>query len=641
MVEKPPPELLKTTSKHLRKLSKHLRRLSKLLRKLSKLPKIPSKLVKAFSKISEVLPNSLSERGFLLFLYENNFTMKQIFLVLLFFTAFLSLFSQEKYPKNYFRNPLDIPIILAGTFGELRSNHFHSGIDIKTQRKEGLPVYAAAAGYVSRIKVAQFGFGKAIYVTHPNGYTTVYAHLSKYATKIDKYVKKIQYEKERFQTGSLFFKKDTFPIKKGEIIAFSGNTGSSGGPHLHYEIRNTKTENVLNPFVFGIEVEDTKSPIFQSLKIYPLSNNSRINSRNKSLILPIKNIKKRENRVDRIAASGRIGFGVSVFDLLDKASNKNGIYSLELLVNGKRFYYHNVTEFSFSESKFINLHIDYPHYKKYKVRYQKTFKEPKNELSTYANLIDNGKLNIKEGLNYTVKIIAKDYKGNRSSLKIPITGVKSTSIFQQPKDTTAFKIIAANFQKFKKENITVAFPKNTFYEDFYLDFNVEKGVAKIHRPTIPLDKSFTLTFDVSKYSETEKQVLYIANLEYPKYPRFQNTRKKDSTFYTTTKTLGNYALVTDKQKPEIKLLSFKDKQWISKHKVLKVKILDSGSGIKDYSATLDGEWILMEYNHKKKIVTYNFSDKNLVGYKHVFKIMVSDNVGNTNTLSATFFKKQF
>lgn len=565
--------------------------------------------------------------------------MKKTFLLLLYFTSFLS-FSQEEYPKNYFRSPLGIPIVLSGTFGELRSNHFHSGIDIKTQGKEGLNIYAAADGYVSRIKVTQFGFGKAIYITHPNGYTTVYAHISKFADEIEKYVKKIQYKKERYQTGNLFFKEEKFPVQKGDIIAFTGNTGSSSAPHLHYEIRNTKTEKIINPLAFGLQVADTKPPIFQSLKVYPLNNISRINNQNKSFILPIKNIEKGEYRVERISAAGTIGFGVSLFDRLDKASNKNGIYSLEMFVNGKRFYYHDVATFSFSESKFINLHIDYPHYKKYKKRYQKTFKETKNELSTYENLINSGKINIKNGLSYTLKIIAKDYKGNTSTLIIPVLGKESNPVFQQSKDTTEFKIVAANFHKFKKENVTIAFPKNTFYEDLYLNFKVEKGVAKIHTPTLPLNKSFTLTFDVSNYSKTEKQHLYIANLEYPKYPRFQNTRKKDSTFYTTTKQLGNYALVADLQKPKINLLFFKDKQWISKHNTLKVKISDIGSGIKDYRATIDGKWILMEYNHKKNILTYNFSDKKLVGSKHIFKIVVSDNVGNTNTLSATFFKKQ-
>ena len=565
--------------------------------------------------------------------------MKQTVLLFTFLST-LFCFSQEKYPQNYFRNPLGVPTVLAGTFGELRSNHFHSGVDIKTQGKEGLKVYAPADGYVSRIKVGQYGYGKALYVTHPNGFTTVYGHLSKYADKIQDYVKAIQYKKENYETGNLFFKEDKFPVKKGEIIAFSGDTGSSGGPHLHFEFRDTKTEHIINPLFFGLKPIDTKPPTLLALKAYPLNNSARINNQNKSFVVPLKSLGNGEYKVDKIAASGSIGFSVRVFDRLDKATNKNGIYSLEMFVNGKRFYHHHVETFSFAESKFINLHIDYPHYKKYKKKYQKTYKETANKLSTYDSLINNGKINIKNGLNYNIEIIAKDYNGNASSLKIPVIGKESNTIFMKPKDTTAYKIIAKNFQKFTQKNVTVAFPKNTFYEDLYLDFKVDKGVAKIHTPTIPLDKSFTLTFNVAKYSETAKQQLYIANVENAKYPWYQYTRKKDSTFYTTTKTLGKYALVSDTYKPKISILYLKNNQWISKSKTIKVKITDRGSGIKNYRATIDGKWILMEYNHKKKILTYNFSDKKLVGSKHIFKIVVSDNVGNTNTLSTTFFKKQ-
>lgn len=565
--------------------------------------------------------------------------MKRLFLVFILFLSFKGI-CQEKYPQNYFRNPLNIPIVLAGTFGELRSNHFHSGIDIKTQGKEGFKIYAAADGYVARIKVAQFGFGKALYINHPNGYTTVYAHLSKYAKDIQEYVKAIQYKKESYATGNLFFKEAKFPVKKGQLIAYSGDTGSSGGPHLHYEIRDTKSEHVINPLFFGLEVADAKPPVFQSIKVYPLNNSSRVNHQNRDFIIPIKNIAKGKYVADRISASGSIGFGISTFDRLNLAPNKNGIYSLEMLVNGKRFYYHDVETFSFSESKFINLHIDYQHYKKYRRRYQKTYKETQNKLSTYHDLINNGKINVKNGFTYSVEIIAKDFAGNTTSIKIPVSGKKSNSIFSKPKDSTNFKIIAKNFNKFKQKNVTIAFPKNTFYNDVYLDFKVEKGIAKIHTPTIPLDKRFTLTFNVSKYSETEKQHLYIANLEYPKYPRYQYTRKKDSTFFTTTKILGNYALVADVIKPKVKLLYFKDQQWISKFKTLQVKISDIGSGIQNWRATIDGKWILMQYNHKKRVLTYNFNDKKLVGSKHIFKIVVSDNVGNTNSLSATFFKKQ-
>ncbi len=549
-------------------------------------------------------------------------------------------FSQEKYPKNYFQNPLDIPLELSGTFGELRSNHFHAGLDIKTQGKVGFKVFAVADGYISRIKVQQYGYGKTIYITHPNGYTSVYGHLSKFNTKIDAYVKRIQYKKENYETGNIFPKKEAFILKKGQIIAYSGDTGGSGGPHLHFEIRNTKSEHVINPMLFGISIPDSKLPTIQSLLGYPLSEDARINKQNNSHEISIKHMGNGKYIADRITASGTIGFGVHVFDRLDNAWNKNGIYSLEMLVNGKRHYYHDVSTFSFAESKYLNLLIDYSYYKRYKRRIQKTFKENKNELSIYKGLINNGKINIKSGFNYTIEIIAKDIIGNSSSLKIPVIGKKSNAVFKKQKDTTAYKIIADNFQKFKKENITIAFPKNTFYQDIYLDFKVDSGVAKVHTPSIPLNKSYTLTFNVSKYTAQEKEQLYIVNTEYAKYPRYVNTRKKDTTFYTTTKTLGKYTLKMDTLKPDVKILYIDNKQWITSAKTLKVKVSDVDSGIKNWRATIDDSWILMQYNHKKGVLTYNFSDKILVGSKHIFKLVLSDNVGNTTERSITFFKKQ-
>ena len=549
-------------------------------------------------------------------------------------------FSQEKYPKNYFQNPLDIPLELSGTFGELRSNHFHAGLDIKTQGKVGFKVFAVADGYISRIKVQQYGYGKTIYITHPNGYTSVYGHLSKFNTKIDAYVKRIQYKKENYETGNIFPKKEAFILKKGQIIAYSGDTGGSGGPHLHFEIRNTKSEHVINPMLFGISIPDSKLPTIQSLLGYPLSEDARINKQNNSHEISIKHMGNGKYIADRITASGTIGFGVHVFDRLDNAWNKNGIYSLEMLVNGKRHYYHDVSTFSFAESKYLNLLIDYSYYKRYKRRIQKTFKENKNELSIYKGLINNGKINIKSGFNYSIEIIAKDIIGNTSSVKIPVIGKKSNAVFKKQKDTTAYKIIADNFQKFKKENITIAFPKNTFYQDIYLDFKVDSGVAKVHTPSIPLNKSYTLTFNVSKYTAQEKEQLYIVNTEYAKYPRYVNTRKKDTTFYTTTKTLGKYTLKMDTLKPDVKILYIDNKQWITSAKTLKVKVSDVDSGIKNWRATIDDSWILMQYNHKKGVLTYNFSDKILVGSKHIFKLVLSDNVGNTTERSITFFKKQ-
>lgn len=561
------------------------------------------------------------------------------FLFLLFVFANSSLIAQKEYPTNYFRSPLDIPLSVSGTFGELRNNHFHAGIDIKTQRRTGLPVYATANGYVSRIKVAIWGYGKAIYVRHPNGYTTVYAHLSKFEGGIEPYVKNIQYNKKSYETGNIYPKENEIMVKKGQIIGYSGRTGGFVAPHLHYEIRDTKTEKIINPMLFGLKIKDSIAPIIKKLMAYPIESSSRINKSPQSRILPIKKDSLDNYITDRISAYGKISFGVNVFDRLGKELNNNGVFSIEMIVNGKRHYYHDLETFSFAESKYINLLIDYPHYAIHKSKIQKTFKEDANSLSIYKDLINNGVLDVKEGLNYIIKIIVKDFKGNSSSIKIPVVGMKSNQIIQQQRDTTNYKIIKNKFQKFTQNGVTIAFPKNTFYKDVYLDFSTNGKTATIHKPIIPLDKSFTITFDSTLYKKSDVDHMYIANINKEKYPYYQKTRKRENKLFTTTKTLGKYTLLTDNQEPKIYNCNFKNGDWISNYQYLTIKISDLQSGIKSYDAFIDNDWILMEYDVKNKKLSYNFKDKQLVGTKHIFKLVVSDNVGNTNTYSSTFYRK--
>lgn len=562
--------------------------------------------------------------------------MKKIIFLLLMVSA--TAFAQN-YPLDYFRSPLDIPLRLAGTFGELRNNHFHAGIDIKTNRRIGLPVYATADGYISRIKVAIWGYGKVIYINHPNGYTTVYAHLNKFGDEIQEYVKNIQYGKESYETGNIFPKKDQFIVTKGQIIGYSGRTGGFVAPHLHYEIRNTKTEKIINPLLFGIKIKDSIAPKIKKLIAYPIGLNSKINKSLKNQSLSIKKDSLNNYTANRLTASGKIGFGINVYDLLGKELNKNGIYSLEMKINGKRKYYHDVETFSFAESKYINLLIDYEHYSRYKSRIQKTFREKENKLSIYEGLIQDGGISIKGGYNYQFEIIAKDFIGNSSSLKIPVIGLESETMINQQRDTTAYKIVKNKFQKFSKDGVTIAFPKNTFYKDFFLDFSVNEKIARVHKPIIPLDKKFTITFDSIMYKKSELDHIYIANMNNKKYPYYMDTRKKSDKIFTTTKTLGDYGLLVDNQIPKIYNPNFKINDWMSRSRYLTIKISDSQSGIKSYEAFIDNEWILMEYDVKKKKLSYDFRDKKLVGSKHIFKLVVSDNVGNTNTYNSTFYRK--
>jgi len=533
---------------------------------------------------------------------------------------------------------LNIPLILAGTFGELRTNHFHSGLDFKTQQKEGFDVLASAEGYVSRIKISHWGYGKAIYITHPNGYTTVYGHLKKFNKTIESYIKAKQYQKESFEI-QVFPKPHELLVKKGEMIALSGATGGYVGPHLHFEIRNTITEKPINPLLFGFKIKDSRAPQINVLMGYPLSDDAQINQYNAPIKLNYKKMASGVLLADKIQASGFISFGVNTFDRQDDAWNKNGIYNLKMLLNDALVYEHEVASFSFAKSRQLNLLIDYERYKDLNQRVQRCYITPKNELSIYKTSVNKGQLYIEEGLTYTVKIIASDINGNKTTLQIPILGKKQAIVVPKKDLTTAYPIVAAGFNKFMLGDITIAFPKNTFYEDTFLDLNVKDSVAHIHKPIIPLHKKYTLTFDVSNFTPQQRKQLFIAKYSNKDEPFYVKTIKKELSFYTTSKDLGKHKLLIDDEKPTIQFLSFKNKQWISSKQALKVKITDEISGIKEYRGEINGQWILMEYSPKTKTLSYNFKDKKFTTAKHELKIVLIDNVGNKTVKTGVFNRK--
>lgn len=526
---------------------------------------------------------------------------------------------------------------LSGTFGELRSNHFHSGLDIKTQQKEGFKVLSVADGYVSRIKISHWGYGKAVYITHFNGYTSVYAHLKKFSPKIEAYIKKQQYKKESFEI-QLYPSTTDLQLIKGEVIAYSGSTGGFVGPHLHFEIRDNQSRPI-NPMHFGITVKDDIKPSINTLMVYPIDSLSQVNKSNAPLQLPFKKLNNGNLLANKISASGKIGFGINVFDRLNGALNKNGIYSLEMLVNGKQYYKHEVEKFSFAESKYINLLIDYERNENLKQRVQQCFIHPESKLSIYSQNPSKGYIDIKDGNSYNVEIVAKDFVGNTKKLIIPVQGKNDTIRIKKSIKETPYYIKHKEFNKFSKDGITVAFPKNTFYDDFFLDFKVENGEVFVHEKTKPLHKKYTLTFDVSNYPKEARKNLFIASYNSKGYPSYSKTVKKENTFYTSTKKLGKYTLLSDNEKPKLYLKNIKNNQWVTNYKKLVLKTSDNLSGIKSYRGEIDNEWILLEYNPKYGTLTYDFSDKKLVGSKHLLKVIVEDNAGNTNTLEKTFYRK--
>lgn len=531
---------------------------------------------------------------------------------------------------------MTIPIVLAGTFGELRSSHFHAGIDFKTQNKEGIPVHSAAEGYVSRIKVALFGYGKAVYVTHPNGYTTVYAHLKKFNEKITSFLKKKQYQQESFEI-QLFPKKDFLKIEKDEIIGYSGNTGSSAAPHLHFEIRDTKTEQIINPMHFGLLASDHKKPIISGLRGMVLNDTSHVSYSGISVPLQLKKTEEGNYYCQPLQAYGRIGFSVHTFDQQDAALNKNGIYKMEMRVNGKTFYAHKMETFSFEESKFINLLIDYPYRYYHNKSFQKTYIHPKNKLSIYDKTDEKGYLTIEDGKTYHIEIDVSDYNRNTARIRFSIHGKKAKSNILPSEKITNHLIRSEHAYKLKTKALEVVFPKNSCYDDFYLDFEERDDKFKIHEPSVPINKTFKIRFDVHHIPDSTRKKTYIASIAKDKYFNYCKTHKTDSIFSTETKSLGTYQLLQDWKKPNIYKWNFYPNQNVSHLKTLSLHCKDEDTGIKAYRGEIDGNWILMEYNPKTNQFTYDLSEKLLNKGKHTFTFIAEDHVGNTSMYSSLFY----
>ncbi len=564
------------------------------------------------------------------------FFMRYILFIFLLISTFSE--SQNKYPQDYFCPPLEIPLILSGTFAELRSNHFHSGLDIKTKQRVGLKVKASASGYVSRIKVSHYGYGKALYITHPNGYTTVYAHLQKFAPKIEAYIKQHQYKQESYEI-ELFPKAEDLRIESEILIAYSGNSGGSGGPHLHYEIRDN-AERPINPMLFGIDIKDTTKPMITSIYAYPIDNNSSINQSNKKQKLHLIPLKSGDYTVKNIEAFGKIGFGVSSTDRQDLAANKNGVASIQTFLNGSKNFEIDFKRFSFDESKHINKLIDYEHYKTKKERIQKLYKD-NNPLSMYKSVINNGYLIIKDSVHSVYKIRVNDYKNNDIWITVSIKGKKNKLKEVQTNNSQTSQLVHANeTTNLKEGNISVNIYKGTFYEDCNLNFKIKNDTLTLHKDVIPLQKSYNINFDISKYNIEDKSKLYISRLVgYKNAPYYIATKRKENTLIGTTKTLGTFALTRDDSNPNITAINFKKGQWLSKFRYLKVKIDDKGSGVSNYRATVNGKWILMEYDYKTKILTHDFNDSIISATKNNFKLIVTDNMGNSSIFETLFYRK--
>jgi hypothetical protein len=547
--------------------------------------------------------------------------------------ASAQIFSPVNYLQNYFSWPVAATKALSANFGELRPNHYHMGFDCKTDKKQNLPIVAAADGYIARVKIEPFGFGRALYINHPNGLTTLYAHLNEFYPELEKYVKEQQYKLKSWNIN-LDLPGDLFPVKKDSLIAFSGNSGSSQGPHLHFEIRDTKTEKVLNPGLFGFAIPDTIPPDIvrlavydrrlstyeQTPKFYPLKKVDGIYVSKTALI---------------IAGTNKVSFGISASDRVTGSANPNGIYQALLFENENPVIGFQVDNIGYEETRYFNAHIDYKLRSSGGPYVQHLSKLPGYVKSIYMPENTDGVLSINDDSVHRFKIEVRDSDGNTSMVQFDIakdsafTGdMKNDSLsFLQPNEFHPGFI-----NVFERDNISFYLPENCLYDSLRFKYselvpNTGYTIYQLHNVNVPLHEYFPVSIKASTAFPNKMVVHRFANGRND-FAKAEPVRygKENGWFRASFRDFGSFQLMIDTVPPRISPLGFKDKMDCSKLNRIRFVVTDNTEEIKSFTATLDGNWLRFS-NDKGRIFIYDFDEMCLPG-EHELKIIAEDQVGN-------------
>jgi hypothetical protein len=547
------------------------------------------------------------------------------------------IFPPASYPQGYFRDPLEIPIRLAGNFGELRPNHYHMGLDIKTNARENLPVYAAADGYISRIKIEPYGFGRAIYITHPNGFTTVYAHLNAFNPTLEKWVKDRQYAQQSWKVF-LELTPDLFPVKKGDFLASSGNTGGSQAPHLHFEVRRTDADVNVNPFLFGFQIADNIPPRLQRLAIY---DRTRSVYEQSPRLFPVK-VHSGSTYITTppviTVSSPLISFAIGAYDTQTGSTNHNGIFESTLTVDEQPVVAFRMDNISYNDTRDLNAHIDY------KTKAQGgPFLQHLSELPGYTNTIykrksGNGAIDVSDGAVHTVAIVVKDASGNSSTLECKVRYMKGA-----PEQAPAGKQFHPMMMD-GLENPECEFflGERCLYDSVHIRYSKsansnEQVLSSIHTigaAYIPIRDSMLVriqpvrTLTDAERSRTVMQWFAGTKREVQKVQwqgNWASSRFRD---------LGSFQLVLDIEPPVIAPIGFVNEADLSKATRLAFTVKDNLEEIKNVRVELDGNWLRFS-NDKGVTFIYQFDEKCMAG-QHELKIHAEDEAGNVTEKTYNF-----
>ncbi len=570
--------------------------------------------------------------------FRYNIMMKHILLSFCVFGV-MQLYAQSaenKYPKNYFRNPLDIPIFLAGNFGECRLGHFHSGLDIKTGGKENLPVHAAADGYISRVKLEKGGFGHAIYITHPNGYTTLYAHLNDFVPELQHYLRTQQYKQQTWAID-LSFTPTQFPVKKGDQIAFSGNTGASTAPHLHFEIRDSRTEHPLNGGLFGLPITDNKPPVMHKLAVYNME--TSIYEQTAHLVpLTKKGDAYRVAKDTLVVHAKKVGFGINADDFMEGSDNTLGFYEAALFLDKNMQCEVQLDNIGYDETRYLHAFADYKTMWQTNTWVEDLFQLPGNNLGRiYGSMnAQKGVITLEDDNTHAVMIEVKDVFGNESAARFYIRNASAL-----PDTAAEYDALFAvgKVNKFEKDGIAFTLDKEDLYDDvhFKLKMKVDpKSFSEryqLHYPYVPVHTSFELRIKPDKpipfalrnkiamvYNDGKDDAGKVA------------TRDNDGWYKASVRDLGEFRLVADTTSPEIVSENGKSSD-LSKAAHITFKITDDITSVRNFKAELDGKWLLFEPHGN--LFFYKFDEHCSKGH-HTLRITVTDENGNPASMNYTF-----